>query len=73
VSRRLDFSNPDDVRMRKLGKMFARWSHVKVTFPYFQNNNIAILVILTDIIFVDGYFLAILKLHIHRVLVSRMK
>jgi hypothetical protein len=53
VSRRPDFFHPDDVYLRRLVEMFARWWDGKGHDPCYQSNDTALLVLSTDIVFVD--------------------
>ena len=50
--------HPDDVHLRKLVEMFALWWDGTIPDLCYQNDDIALLVLSTDIVSVDDDFLA---------------
>ena len=61
VSRRPIFSPPYDVQLRRPAEMFALWWDGNVPDLCYQNNDIALLVLSADTVFVDNDFLTKLK------------
>ena len=61
MSRRPDFFHPDDVQLRRPTEMFALWWDGNVPDLCYQNNDTALLVLSTDIVYVNDKFLIKLK------------
>jgi hypothetical protein len=57
VSRRPDFFHPDDIQLRRPAEMFALWWDGNVSDLCYQNNDIALLVLLANTVSVDDDFL----------------